>query len=448
MPSSRATIPRLKSIKIKEHLDTLAESNAVSIDIGGTLAKVIIMDNFIENFRCFEEPVLTPHQHIYSPELSIFLPGIRANLHFFCFETNYIYECGSFIASNWNKLHPSKEKFSFYDQKLRATGGGSFKHKELFKKLDLDLCCRDEMFCTVVGMNFLIAYVDHEFYTYKDLKCVKKIRKNKIKPILPRVTHFPKHFPLENIDLIFPYLLVNIGSGVSIVKVTGRTSFQRVSGSSLGGGTFWGLCKLLTNCKSFGEVIELSKKGDNSKVDMLVKDIYGGDYSSIGLSENVIAASFGKLTMNKEKKGVILDFLFYTYNSLYFLFWTFVNIIFSMPLLGFFLKKNKFIKNLTVENLHSSYFNNHFKARDVTLSALRTISYNIGQIGFLNAKRFGLREIYFGGNFIRKHPYTIASISYAVKFWSNDKIGAFFSLHDGYLGALGAFLDGKNYFSN
>ena len=34
----------------------------------------------------------------------------------------------------------------------------------------------------------------------------------------------------------FPYLLVNCGSGVSILKVTGPESFERVSGSPLGGG--------------------------------------------------------------------------------------------------------------------------------------------------------------------------------------------------------------------
>lgn len=36
--------------------------------------------------------------------------------------------------------------------------------------------------------------------------------------------------------LEFPYLVVNIGSGVSILKVTGPGTFERVSGSSLGGG--------------------------------------------------------------------------------------------------------------------------------------------------------------------------------------------------------------------
>ena len=59
---------------------------------------------------------------------------------------------------------------------------------------------------------------------------------------------------------------MNIGSGVSILKVDSEQSSQRVSGSSLGGGTFWGLCRLLTRVRAFDEMLELSMRGDNSKV--------------------------------------------------------------------------------------------------------------------------------------------------------------------------------------
>lgn len=48
-----------------------------------------------------------------------------------------------------------------------------------------------------------------------------------------------------------PCLLVNIGSGVSIIKVDEDGSFERVSGTSLGGGTLWGLLSLLTPATSF-----------------------------------------------------------------------------------------------------------------------------------------------------------------------------------------------------
>lgn len=83
----------------------------------------------------------------------------------------------------------------------------------------------------------------------------------------------------------FPYLLVNIGSGVSILRVDGYGRYERVSGTSLGGGTFWGLCRLLTKVKSFAEVEELCKKGNNANIDLLVQDIYGtsGGYDSLGL---------------------------------------------------------------------------------------------------------------------------------------------------------------------
>ena len=61
------------------------------------------------------------------------------------------------------------------------------------------------------------------------------------------------------------------------------TDFQRVSGTSLGGGTFLGLCSLLTGCQTFDEALELADKGDSTNVDKLVRDIYGGDYSKFNL---------------------------------------------------------------------------------------------------------------------------------------------------------------------
>lgn len=95
--------------------------------------------------------------------------------------------------------------------------------------------------------------------------------------------------------LQYPYLLCNIGSGVSVVLVKSRNDFQRVSGSSIGGGFFHGLCSLLCGVETFEEAIELAISGDNKNVDKLVGDIYGcGGYDKIGLDEEIVAASFGK----------------------------------------------------------------------------------------------------------------------------------------------------------
>ncbi|GJV47757.1 zinc finger, CCHC-type containing protein [Tanacetum coccineum] len=82
--------------------------------------------------------------------------------------------------------------------------------------------------------------------------------------------------------IYFHISLVNIGSGISMIKVDGDGKFKRVSGTSIGGGTFWGLGKLLTKCKSFDALLEMSHEGNNKVIDMLVGDIYGElDYSKL-----------------------------------------------------------------------------------------------------------------------------------------------------------------------
>ena len=42
-------------------------------------------------------------------------------------------------------------------------------------------------------------------------------------------------------------------------------------------------------------MLALSEKGDNETVDMLVGDIYGTDYSKLGLKSTMIASTFGKV---------------------------------------------------------------------------------------------------------------------------------------------------------
>ena len=62
--------------------------------------------------------------------------------------------------------------------------------------------------------------------------------------------------------------------------------------SSLGGGTFLGLCSLLTGCETFEEAIQLASQGDSTNVDKLVRDIYGGDYDRFHLSGDTVASRY------------------------------------------------------------------------------------------------------------------------------------------------------------
>jgi pantothenate kinase len=85
---------------------------------------------------------------------------------------------------------------------------------------------------------------------------------------------FEPSSPLE-----YPFMLVNIGSGVSILKISGEGQFERISGTSLGGGTLCGLLAMLTGAQTYDEMLDLSKRGNNLGVDLSVGDIYGGDYN-------------------------------------------------------------------------------------------------------------------------------------------------------------------------
>ena len=62
-----------------------------------------------------------------------------------------------------------------------------------------------------------------------------------------------------------------------MIKMSGPREYERIGGTSLGGGTLWGLLSLLTGTRTFDNMLGMAEKGDNSAVDMLVGDIYGTD---------------------------------------------------------------------------------------------------------------------------------------------------------------------------
>ena len=189
--------------------------------------------------------------------------------------------------------------------------------------------------------------------------------------------------------VIYPYLVVNIGSGVSILKVTSAGKYERISGTSIGGGTYWGLCRLLTKCKTFDDVLDIADQGDSNTVDMTVGDIYGQGIEKLKLSSTVIASSFGKLTMNSSGIGN--------------------------------------------EKLH-------VKEEDLAKALLLMITNNIAQVAYLNAVIHKATHIYFVGNFLRHNKISCRRLAFAINYWSAGKMEALFLEHEGYFGALGAFL--------
>ncbi|KAL7746713.1 hypothetical protein RI367_007993 [Sorochytrium milnesiophthora] len=372
----------------------------IAIDIGGSLAKV-----------AYFEP---------SPALD---GGGR--LTFRKFETARMAECAAFVAAllrsqeaataaaaaavtlegeregeeetpaRGSPLSLLRESISNHTAQrvVIATGGGAHKYHDLLTRtLGVRIEREDEMECLVRGLTFLVAEIPDEVFSYS----ASALHNNPAagEGAAPPAVNPHMRFKEAPADP-YPYLLVNIGSGVSMIKVTGEDKYERISGTSLGGGTFWGLLSMMARPDnsgggSFDEMLEACRDGDNAAVDMLVGDIYGADYSKVGLKSSTIASSFGKaFRMTGEERG-------------------------------------------------------RLRASDIGASLLYMLSNNIGQIAYLNAQAHGLQRIYFGGYFIRGHPITMNTLSYAINYWSRGTAEALFLRHEGYLGAIGAFLKYDN----
>ena len=172
----------------------------------------------------------------------------------------------------------------------------------------------------------------------------------------------------------------------------GPRQHERISGSTIGGGTYWGLIRLLTDVEDFEDVMRLAEKGDPSKVDMMVGDIYGKNSDALeklGLPAHIVASSFGKLVAKQN------------------------------PAHG-------------------------LKQEDLARALLLMVTNNIGQVAYLNAKLHKTPRIYFVGNFLRRNMISQRRLSYAINYWSKGEMEALFLEHEGYFGALGAFLTSQN----
>jgi len=349
------------------------------IDIGGSLSKLVYYEpiNLTPEDELSELETLKTIRHYLTGNTAygdtgirdvllemtnVRLDGRKGILHFIRFPTS---EMEKFILLCKMKNLKSVAKT------ICATGGGAYKFETEFNQLlEMDLLKFDELKSLIEGIHY-IHYINprKECFFYND-------------PFNDR-----GNFSKENYDFSnpYPYLVVNIGSGVSILAVRSPTDYQRVSGTSLGGGTFLGLCSLLTGCQTFDEALEMADKGDSTNVDKLVRDIYGGDYSKFNLPGDIVAASFGKMNSKECRDGT--------------------------------------------------------SKHDLARACLVTITNNIASISRFVAMAEKLERIVFVGNYLRKNELSMELLAFAVNYWSEGTQQALFLEHEGYFGAVGCLLE-------
>lgn len=368
-----STVPRNPSLNQDQQVMSMPW---FGMDIGGSLAKLVYFEpkditpdeanaevETLKNIRRYltknSAYGKTGHRDIHLQMDNVEVRGRKGSLHFIRFPTS---EMGNFL-----ELAKSKGMATLVTT-VCATGGGAYKFEDAFQReVNMNLMKFDELDSLIRGILYIETNDPKECYYFADPTSENQCHK------VP--------YDLSN---PYPFLLVNIGSGVSVLAVHGPNTYKRITGTSLGGGTFLGLCCLLTGCNTFEEAIELATGGDNTRVDKLVKDIYGGDYEKMGLPGDLVASSFGQMNAKDKRANVSRE--------------------------------------------------------DLARATLVTITNNIGSIARMCASNEKINNVVFVGNFLRVNPISMKLLAHAMDYWSKGTLKALFLEHEGYFGAVGCLL--------
>ncbi|CUG00007.1 pantothenate kinase subunit, putative [Bodo saltans] len=461
----------------------------VAVDIGGTFAKIVYLrppggvglPSFVQREYNALEKAMMPDLRFFretsSPSSSL-APDSSPNADFpgeLCFarlESKRVPDFVEFLQqSNATSLYKQE-----HVEQVRATGGGAFKYAALVQsQLGVKLRVVKEMDSIVWGLHLLLRVAPETIFTvdadsgtpqpHKIVAAATSHVSETTSSPSPQTTPIKdnsKSHQQPRLDP-FPFLIVNIGSGISIVKcVNGDGTYERVGGSAIGGATFWGLVRTMTNINSWDEVLETTRvdgPGDNTNVDLLVGDIYGYNATDLPsmLSVDTVASTFGKLgtdrfsrtnshhtrrpsTMSEEDLALSGSPSELLHESMYGVPADDGDAVSARPPATVPLGLGGVGPNARNGAPSSGGIGHHhpnLASIDVVRSLLIMIANNVTQLAYLHCCTEHTKYVFFTGGFVRDNPIVWRQISKSMRYWSKGALHAHFIAHDGYLGALG-----------
>lgn len=438
MPSFHDVLPSLNDFEFSDDESSSRLPIAVpfTIDIGGTFAKIAcIMPPELENVDIpdviFEASslsrVLGVRVHHFFNEIDGNNPHTMSSnsvgtIRFLKVPSAKIIDLASTIKQH-NVLNKYKSE---YVKKIRATGGGAFKYGHIARDVfGMEVDVVKEMDAVVKGLNLVLLTAPSSIFT-----------------VNPETgEHLPHKLTSPgSMFSPFPYLLINIGSGISFIKCTGPDGAHvRVGGSPIGGATFWGFTRALTHLTTWEEVLEIMRldgPGDNKNVDLLVGDIYGYNAKDLPsmLAPETVASSFGKFGLESKKVEEIAAIHARCSSNI------------AVPV-----DEDDGNHGATLSELASKETSNTEasgvgvdsrtpSSMDIVRSFLNMLSGNVTQLAYLHSQLHGIKNIFFAGGFVRDNHVVLSLISHTLSYWSSGETAAHFLEHDGYLGALGCIV--------
>ncbi|SBT72310.1 pantothenate kinase, putative [Plasmodium malariae] len=251
-------------------------------------------------------------------------------------------------ASHYNRNVTNANNDNGIVRNINCVNGLSFKG-------DLIVECfrKDEMSCVMKGI-YTLFNVKKSIVTYNSL----------LRTELPVQIKYPYS----------PFIIANIGSGISILKSNGHGCYKRISGTAIGGGTLMGIAQTILEKISFEQLIKLASKG-TTNLDLKVKHMREDASGSTCINGHALATSFGNvqkiLKKKKKKKG---------------------------------------------EEGEENYKNQEMN-RDIARSLINMVSYNVGYLVCLLAKIHNVFRIFFSGKYVSNHECIMESLTNGVYYY-------------------------------
>ena len=112
-------------------------------------------------------------------------------------------------------------------------------------------------------------------------------------------------------------IIVSMGTGTAVVSAkteNGKTAYEYMGGTGVGGGTIVGLAKQILGISDIDHLIALAETGDIEKIDLRISDITKKDLG--GLPSYMTASNFGKLDDMASKSDLALGIVNMVFESI------------------------------------------------------------------------------------------------------------------------------------
>lgn len=227
----QASLLRVRQESVPDNLDAYGNSNnlngqseEVSPVVAG-MKRSSSLKNFAQaqssdhaevlgNFYSFASKLDTYETAVKDKYLSYYSRYLNGTFHFIRFETRRMSNAMALIR--YNNIHLNIKE-------IGATGGGAHKYApEWVAELGINMAKQDEMDSLVAGMQFMLTDKSGECYTFKpndwSPRPILRGSENKKSASSTSDQWWTSKKVQRDMTLSYPYLLVSIGTGVSIIR--------------------------------------------------------------------------------------------------------------------------------------------------------------------------------------------------------------------------------------